>query len=429
MLVEEVEKKVETKTVKKEIYDLNNIKEELDFHIIDKITKFLPNGLVFKVAKNCMNKRLSKILFSNCFQVGLYLFAYDPTTPKVYSLPSMKEIVIPGMPSIDLMNYDSISIKNFGIIYNTEEKFLHLFQLNPLRYVKLDLKDSLNDKSEAYFISNNSFHLVSKDYYYKVEDMKVTKSIKHEMSSNNDIVIIGDYLVNDGFGDSIKVININTEKVYEYKFEFGTHFTVISKDMIAIDLTEGNETSLYPENSIVEAEDIMKLRNTILNMSFVEPQEGETKGKIAFSFEAFISDDLEIKRFNTENAEFYSINVVDQNITLYRRTKEIATIDLKHDTHLFEIATPINDTTLLVEFNTYLLIIDFTQGKIVHEVNLKEKFPEIHVNVSTEPCGIMFLNVMLRDQVELGAWRHWILDPDFNRTIEIKQEEYFVFHD
>ena len=82
---------------------------------------------------------------------------------------------------------------------------------------------------------------------------------------------------------------------------------------------------------------------------------------------------------------------------------------------------------MLVEYTRFVVVIDFMRCSVLNIIDMKQRIPEIKFNCVLEQFGDYYHQTLLIDQEELGSWRNYILDQNFEKVWEIEGDDFYLF--
>lgn len=409
------------------IVNESNIQHQSSVHldptVISKISSYLPDSKVYNFAVKSKNKTVSRLLFTQSLKRSSYLF-YMEDKPRILSLPSRKEIQNDKIPKINFENFNSKELKNYGFFYNNNEKEIHAFQFNPFIYQTIKVDESIE---ELYFYSitpNYFFVNVNNASVYKIVSLNIKEKVPLVEGFFFEPLLMNNFLYTDFFGDKLVVQSLDNVKdkyeSYSLKFTSQTHYDFIGKDMIIIDFS-GEEVlaGVLPKSDKPKEE----LRNVLFKMNLVK---GSTENTITLEFIDYLPEELKAERFDEVQYHYFSRNMEEKNISLWQNNKNLGKICLDHGDKVVNIAK-IDDNRLMVEYTTVIIVIDFIKCRIINIIDMKKRIPEIRFHCNLEQKGDYFHETLLIEQEELGAWRNFILDQNFEKVLEIEGDDYVVF--
>jgi len=238
-------------------------------------------------------------------------------------------------------------------------------------------------------------------------------------------VLTNDHLHSDFFGEHLIVQSIKKEgeKYEEYKLKFAnnTHYDIIGKDMVVIDFSGETVVEDVLPKSDKKKED---LRNCLCKFNLVKG----SPNKITLEFIDYLPPELKIERFDEENYLFFSRHLEEKYLTFWEKNKCLGKFELTHDEKVVGI-TKLDDCRMLVEYTRYVLVVDFLKCQVINKIDMKSRIPNIRFNCSIEQAGDYYHETLLIEQEELGAWRNYILDQNFDKVLEIEGDDYLVFYE
>ena len=390
-------------------------KVQVDPYCIAKITSFIPDSKTYSYALNAKNKHISKLLFTNALKKSTYLF-YTKDTPEIYSLPSKKQVTNERIPKINFENFNMKRLENYAFFYNNNEKEIHSFQFNPFNYALLKVDESIEETGFYLTGLNSFFVIVNHKSLYKFSNLSLVNIIPLVDGFFFEEVFIGDYLYSDFYGDELIMQNISEKNSYRLKFANPTHYDIIGRDMIVIDFSGEKVLDVLPPSD-KKKED---LKNILFRFNKIED------GKISLEFIDYLPAEVKVERFDENNDLFFSRHLEEKYLTFWNKNKLLGKLDLTHDEKIVNISK-LDDNRMLVEYTRYIVVIDFLKCAVLNIIDMKQRIPEIRYNCVLEQFGDYYHQTLLVDQEELGAWRNYILDQNFEKVLEIEGDDFHLF--
>lgn len=401
-------------------------KVALNTSVISKIAGYLSDPKVYEFATKAANKTISRHLYSICLKKSTYLF-FMKDTPEIVTLPSKKKIEHVKIPKKNFESFNNKALANYAFFYNNNEKEIHVFQFNPFNYELIKIEEAI-DEVYLYKVNSLQFYMIINQVcLYKVYNLKIIEKVALTEGFFFEQVLIDDHLYSDFFGDQLIVQNLkknNTEyESYKLKFKIQSHYDIIGKDMVVIDFSgEDVVDDVLPKSDKKREE----LKNCLFRFNLVKG----TPNKISLEFIDYLPTELKIERFYDEDYLFMSRHLEEKYMTFWHKSKCLGrfTLDYAEGDKVVNISV-LDDNRLMVEFTTSLIIIDFLRCVVINKVDLKKREPKLKFNCSIDSFGDYYHQTLLLDQEELGAWRNYVLDQNFEKVINIEGDDYAMFNE
>ena len=402
-------------------------KVQLNTSVISKIAAYLSDPKVYEFATKAANKTVSRHLYSICLRKSTYIF-YMKDTPEIVTLPSKKLVQSSKIPKKNFESFNNKALPNYAFFYNNNEKEVHTFQFNPFDYVLIKIDEAID---EIYLYKVNSllfYMIVNQVCLYKVQNLKIIEKVPLTEGFFFEQVLIDDYLYSDFFGDQLIVNHLtknssNDYESYKLKFKLESHYDIIGKDMVVIDFSGEDVVDDVLPKSDKKRED---LKNCLFRFSLVKG----TPNKISLEFIDYLPSELKIERFDDEQYLFMSRHLEEKYMTFWHKSKCLGRYSMEHpDGEKVVNISNLADNRIMVEYITSLVVIDFLKCCVINKVDLKSREPKLKFNCSIDCYGDYYHQTLLVEQEELGAWRNYILDQNFEKVVDIEGDDYAVFNE
>lgn len=396
----------------------------MDNYIISKITDYYSTNKNLQLSKELRNKAICKNLLKKCFKSTCYVAYTTNKSLSLVSLPSKK--TINDFPSLDYESMYSKSIKNYAIFYKIEDsqRNIHIFQLLPKKYYEFKPETRSNITETCFYsISDDSFWVVinHEDAYF-FKNLELKKSVVLETGFFFEEVLLNNRLHSDFYSQYITVQDLITNDVFKTNLEKETYYDIISKEYIIIDCSV---TSSFLDNVLPKDEvELKDKKNSLFKFHLVKG----SPNTIKLEFIKYMPEKYRLNRINPEMGYYWSKNEEENNVVIYCKETLINTITIEDMENILAIEA-VDTDNILVEYDTYFGLIDIYTGKMFKKIDMATKIPGLKYLGYIEKEGDYYHLLTVIDNVDIGEWKQFVLDLNFNILYTIEKDEYLCFHD
>lgn len=396
----------------------------VDNYIINKIACYLPNSKVYSFSKYIHNKILCRYFFEKVHLHSVYV---------VYPSKSLEIVVIPKNKNLDydvnynknFEGYNNSSIKNNMFFYMQLEKEIYAFQFIPPKTEIIVLDENID---ELYFYSKSDtifWLVVNHTHVYKFNNYVRETKINLSEGFFFEEFLIDEIVYSNFFGEQFVVHNLIKNKSFNIEFSQSAYYSVLSKEYILVDFSQTDkliDPNPLPNNTYSKP---VEKRNSLFKFHFVDNYD---KGRISLEFISFLPYPLNFESFNEYCCYFWAKDYDSKFISLWSKEKELGKIFISNMEDTLAI-DKLDGFRIYIEFRIEIHIVDFARCNIINKIDLTSRIPQLKTLGHFESIGDYYKIIVLLNQKEIGAYRHYILDQDLFPIYELKEYSASVFFD
>lgn len=395
----------------------------LDNYIIHKIANYLPNSKVYSFSKNINNRILCRYFFEKVHIHSLYV-VYPNKSLEIVVIPKNKNLEYEVNYNKNFEGYNNKSIKNNMFFYMQLEKEIYAFQFIPPKTKILKLDENID---ELYFYSKNDtvfWLIVNHTHVYKFNNYIQEAKVSLSEGFFFEELFIDEIVYSDFFGEQFVVHDLNKNKSFNLEFSQSAYYNVLSKEYVLVDFSQ-TEKLIDPSPLPSTDSKPVEKRNSLFKFYLVDSYD---KGRISLEFVSFLPYSLNFEGFNEYCCYYWAKDYDNKFISLWFKEKELGKIYISNmeDTLVID---KLDGFRIYIEYKIEIHLVDFARCCIINKIDLTTRIPQLKTLGHFESIGDYYKIIVLLNQKEIGAYRHYILDQDLFPIYELKDYSASVFFD